>query len=111
MKKTKTKEDLKVKVTFNAFPPGSKVYAISRWHDNGPTDHIAIYQAVVDYYTYSTESGVSYELRSPSGTPWGCEVEARYVSEDFNALMEMAKELWSNNNEDENKEDNFKYPF
>jgi hypothetical protein len=33
------------------------------------------------------------------------------VSEDFNALMEMAKELWSNNNEDENKEDNFKYPF
>ena len=110
MKKTKQENKQKA-VTFYAFPPDTKVYAISRWHDNGPTDHLAIYQAVVDYYTYSTETGVSYELRSPSGVPWGCDVQAKYVSDDFDALMEMAKELWSNNNEHENKEDNFKCPF
>lgn len=110
MKKTKQESKQKA-VTFYAFAPDTKVYAISRWHDNGPTDHLAIYQAVVDYYTYSTETGVSYELRSPSGVPWGCEVEARYVSDDFNALMEMAKELWSNNNEDEAKKQISGYPF
>ena len=111
MKKAKTQEGAKTQVTFQAYPVGSKVYAISRWHDNGPTDHLAIYQAQVDYYTYSTETGVSYELLSPSGTPWGCEVEAQYVSNNFNELLEAAKELWSNNNEDEAKKQISGYPF
>lgn len=111
MKKAKTQEGAQTQVTFQAYPVGSKVYAISRWHDNGPTDHLAIYQAIVDYYTYSTETGVSYELLSPSGTPWGCEVEAQYVSNNFNALLDVAKDLWSNNNEDEAKKQIVGYPF
>ncbi len=111
MKKTKTQKDPKLKVIFEAYPANSKVYAISRWHDDGPTDHVAIYQAVVDYYSYNTATGVTYYLISPSGLAWGDEVEAKYVSNDFDHLIGVAKELWSNNNEDETKKRISEFPF
>jgi hypothetical protein len=112
MRKAKTQAETKAKIIFEAYPKGTRVYAISRWHFEGaPTDHLAIYEAVVDCFTYESDGLINYYLDSPRGFAWGSEVESKYVSTNFNDLLDIAKELWSNNNEDENKEYDSKIPF
>lgn len=82
--------------TILAYEPGTEVYAISRWHDDGdPTDHLAIYKARVESWHYdSNDKDVVYWLESMEGKPWGDHVEGQYVSENFEELLTYAKELW-----------------
>lgn len=88
--------------TIFAFEPGSEVYAISLWHDNGtPSDHLAIYKARVGSWSYdSDEKDVMYYLESPkSGKWWGDSVKGEFVSDNFDELLAYAKELWRNEEE------------
>lgn len=88
--------------TIFAFEPGSEVYAISMWHDNGrPTDHLAIYKAKVASWSYDAEENdVLYYLESPrDGKWWGDSIKGEYVSDNFNDLLTYAKELWRNETE------------
>jgi len=88
--------------TIFAFEPGSEVYAISMWHDNGrPTDHLAIYKARVASWSYDAEEkDVIYYLESPrDGKWWGEGIKGEYVSDSFDALLNYAKELWRHETE------------
>ena len=87
--------------TIFAYEPGTEVYAISFWHDNGdPTDHLAIYKARVASWHYNTDDkDVVYWLASMDGKQWGDSVEGQYVSESFDELVTYAKELWKHEEE------------
>jgi len=86
----------KEQYTIFAYAPGTEVYAISRWHDDGdPTDHLAIYKARVASWHYDTDDkDVVYWLASMNGKQWGDSVEGQYVSDSFDELVTYAKELW-----------------
>jgi len=88
----------KTQYTIFAYEPGTEVYAISMWHDNGkPTDHLAIYKAKVASWSYDAEEkDVLYYLESPGGKWWGDSIKGEYVSESFDELLGYAKELWKN---------------
>jgi hypothetical protein len=88
----------KTQYTIFAYEPGTEVYAISMWHDNGkPTDHLAIYRANVVSWSYDAEEkDVLYYLKSPVGKWWGESIKGEYVSESFEELSQYAKELWTN---------------
>jgi hypothetical protein len=90
---------MKKKTTYTifAYEPGTEVYAISMWSDNGrPTDHIAIYKAKVSSWSFDAEEkDVMYYLETPrEGKWWGEAIKGENVSDDFNQLLEYAKELW-----------------
>jgi len=87
----------KEQYTIFAYKPGTEVYAISRWYDDGdPTDHLAIYKARVESWHYdSDDKDVVYWLANMDGEPWGDSVEGQYVSESFDDLMLDAKKLWN----------------
>lgn len=88
--------------TIFAFEPGSEVYAISIWHDNGaPSDHLAIYKARVSTWSYDAEEkDVLYYLETPrEGKSWGDSVRGEFVSDNFEDLLNYAKELWKNETE------------
>jgi hypothetical protein len=82
--------------TILAYEPGTEVYAISRWHDNGdPTDHLAIYKARVTSWHYDTgDKDVVYWLESMDGKEWGDYIEGQYVSQSFDDLLFDVKKLW-----------------
>ena len=88
--------------TIFAYEPGSEVYAISFWRDNGnPGDHLAIYKAKVSSWSYDAEENdVIYYLESPkNGRWWGDSVKAEHVSDSFDELLAYAKELWRHETE------------
>ena len=87
--------------TIFAYEPGTEVYAISVWYDNGrPTDHLAIYKAKVASWSYDAEENdVLYYLESPGGKWWGDSVKGEHVSHSYDELLETAKEIWKNGNE------------
>jgi hypothetical protein len=87
----------KTTYTIFAFEPGSEVYAISMWQENGrQTDHLAIYKARVASWSYDAEEkDVLYYLESPKdGKWWGDSIKGEYVSDNFDDLLNYAKELW-----------------
>ena len=91
MKKKIKKRDFE----FEAYPIGTPVYAISIYHNYGKaTDHIAIYQAVVEDVRYSETDGVEYYLESKSGNSWSDVIKAEHVSEDMDDLIDVAKNIW-----------------
>ena len=92
----------KTTYTIFAFEPGSEVYAISLWHDNGcPTDHLAIYKArVVSWHYDSDDKDVTYWLETPKEKKaWGDSVKGEFVSDSFENLLNYVKELWKNETE------------
>ena len=96
--------NMKKKTTYTifAYEPGTEVYAISQWHDNGiPSDHIAIYKAKVSTWSFDAEEkDVLYYLETPrEGKWWGDSVKGEFVSESFDELLAYAKELWKNETE------------
>ncbi len=96
--------NMKKKTTYTifAYEPGTEVYAISLWHNDGtPSDHLAIYKARVSTWSYDAEEkDVMYYLESPKeGKWWGDAIKGEYVSESFDELLEQAKQLWKNEEE------------
>jgi hypothetical protein len=91
---------MKKKTTYTifAYEPGTEVYAISLWHDNGiPSDHLAIYKARVTSWHYDTDDkDVIYWLETIGNKAWPDSVKGEYVSESFEDLLTYAKELWRN---------------
>ena len=88
--------------TIYAYEPGTEVYAISFWYDNGrQTDHLAVYKAKVVSWNYdSDEKDVLYYLESPqTGKWWEDSVHGGYVSHNFEEVLEIAKKLWENETE------------
>jgi hypothetical protein len=89
----------KTQYTIFAYEPGTDVYAISMWSDNGrPTDHLAIYKAKVSSWSYDAEEkDVLYYLETPrEGKWWGESIKGEFVSENFDDLLAYAKEIWRN---------------
>jgi hypothetical protein len=91
----------KTAYTIFAYEPGTSVYAISVWYENGrETDHLAIYKARVASWSYDAEEkDVLYCLENPDGRWWGDSVKGENVSDSFEKLLETAKEIWKNGNE------------
>jgi hypothetical protein len=92
---------MKKKTTYTifAYEPGTDVYAISQWYNSGvPNDHLAIYKAKVGSWSYDAEEkDVLYYLESPKqGKWWGDSVKGEFVSDNFDELLEYAKEIWRN---------------
>lgn len=91
------------KSTYELYSPGTKVYGMSRYHSDGkPTDHVAIYDAVVVDVTvsYDKENNcdkVSYWLKTPEGEEWGNSVLSDEVHHDINQLIKSIKKEWKSN--------------
>ena len=91
------------KINYLAYEIGTKVWGISRMHSQGKeTDHVAIYQAVVEdvTFTYNEKTNkvrVLYMLKTPSGEEWGDSIYEEFVDESFEVLTEKMKSEWTNN--------------
>ncbi len=91
------------KTNYRAYAIGTKVWGISRMHSQGKeTDHVAIYQAVVEdvTFTYDEKTNkvkVLYMLKTPSGEVWGDSVYEDSVDESFEVLCEKMKSEWTDN--------------
>jgi len=91
------------KTNYRAYAIGTKVWGISRMNSQGKeTDHVAIYQAVVEdvTFTYDEKTNkvrVLYMLKTPSGEDWGDSVYEDSVDESFEVLNEKMKSEWINN--------------
>jgi hypothetical protein len=90
-----------MKTTYEVYKINSKVYGISRWHQDGKaTDHLAIYEArvkgvYIEYNETLNNIGVTYLLTTPvSGEAWGDSCFAEDVSDSFEELVERIKPEW-----------------
>jgi len=89
-----------MKKKYEAYAIGSEVWAISFWYHNGEiTDHCAIYRAeIAEICIKGNPPHVGYYLKTLGGEDWGFdEVDEINVSDDFDVLMNRAKELWKEN--------------
>ena len=80
-----------VKYKFN---PGDNVWAISRWHKDGkPTDHLAIYPAVIESVTLYKDNKREYWLQTPDGKSWG-DVIDQEIFGSFEEAIAFVKLEW-----------------
>jgi hypothetical protein len=92
-----------MKTKYEAYAVGSQVWALSRYNDsNGETDHCAIYPAIVGSITIDQDDAtnshiIEYWVKTPKGDDWGDSVEAEWVSDSFEELVEKLKEEWTRN--------------
>ena len=95
-----------MKQSYEVYKIGSKVYAVSDYlADSKSTNHFAIYPAIIKDANISKKKGssdeieIDYWLETPSGEDWGTEVNEKFVSDSFEELTKVLKEIWDNDKE------------
>jgi len=89
-----------MKVKYEAYEVGSKVFAISSYYKDGKqTNYVSIYEATVEdvaigYDKKSNAIEISYMLKTPSGEDWGDSVTEDCVSDSFDELVQRMKPKW-----------------
>lgn len=81
---------------FFTYASGEKVYVISRWHDNGPTNHVAIVKQEIKEVSIQVNEDKD-ELVEYFFDGWLEGVHESDVDADFDVLARKMKKEWNEN--------------